>query len=59
MVDPGTVVVTPLLFGIAVGLAKASLFGDNVPGLVTTLLVAASMIAVMTADGDAAGTAER
>ena len=59
VVEPGTVVVTPLLFGTAVGSPNASLFGDNVPALVTTLLVAALMMALITADGDAAGTADK
>ena len=59
VVEPGTVVVAPLLVGTAVGLAKASLFGDKVPALVTTLLVAALTTADITVAGDAAGTAER
>ena len=59
VVEPGTVVVTPLLFGTAVGSPYASLLGESVPGLVTTLLVAALMMALITADGDAAGTADK
>jgi hypothetical protein len=53
------VVVAPLLDGTAVGLAYASLFGDSVPALVTTLLVAALITADMTVAGDAAGTADK
>jgi hypothetical protein len=58
-VEPGVVVVVPPPDGMVPGFAYASLLGDNVPALVTTLLVAVSIIDVITFDGDAVGTAER
>ena len=41
------------------GSAKASRFGDSVPGLVTTFVVAAPLIAFITCVGVACGLAER
>jgi hypothetical protein len=45
--------------GTEPGSPYASLFGDNVPAPVTTLLVDVEMIAVITCAGEAAGTADK
>lgn len=59
VVEPGRVVVEPVPDGTVPGLAYASLLGERVPGLVTTLLVAVSTMAAITLAGDAAGTADK
>jgi hypothetical protein len=58
-VDEGGGVVVPGDDGTAVGSPYASLLGDNVPALVTALVVVALMIAVITCDGVAVVAAER
>ena len=63
--DPGGIVVgglgavVPGDDGTMSGSPYASLFGDNVPALVTTFAVVALMSAVITCDGVAVGAAER
>ena len=58
VLEPGAVVV-PGEDGTDEGSPYASLFGDNVPALVTTFVVAALMSAVITCAGEDEVAAER
>ena len=59
VVEPDGVVVVGDDVGTEPGSPYASLFGDNVPALVTTLSVDAEMIAVITCAGVADGRADK